>query len=388
VILAYGLWLAGLAITGHDPRVFIALERKAIFQGHGSQVIRYDKTFPYNGPGYEYDGGYFYLIALDPVHAGSYLDAPSARYSKILYPMTARVLALGRSDLIPYTLILINWLTLGLGTLFLAAWLKRHNIFPGLALLYSFYFGTFIGIQRDLTEPMSYSLVLAAIYLYDLGGRKRLLGSSACFALAILTRDKAAVFAILYGLAILLARTDAPGRIARVARNGPAAALFLAIAGLPMLVYKVFLHSWLGAAAGPLNGQAVPLNEQAAPLQGILAAHIPMNALLVESISVFLPTLIVTGLALWALKRRIWRLEIAVLLVMIELTVVTLNPAYFVEMRGVTRVGIAIVIGTLLCLPVFDRLTQGNRRWLVVCGVCWTSITIVEATAGLFLARS
>jgi hypothetical protein len=381
VFLVYGLWLAVYFASGHDARVFIALDRKAVAHRHAGGAIRYDPTFPYNGPGYGYDGGWFYLIALDPVHARDYVDSASLRYTKILYPVTARLLALGRADLIPYTLILVNWMALGLGTYFLAAWLRRRGLAPVYALLYSFYYGLFIGFQRDLTEPLSYALVLAAVYLYDFGGRRRLLGSSACFAPAILARDKAAVFAIIYGLALLFSGPEECTLSTRIMRNLPCTVLFLAIAGLPMLAYKLFLHFWLGAVN-------VPLNEQAAPLQGIFAAGIPVNALAVESISVFVPALICGSLAVWALWQRIWRVEVVLLLVMIELTVVTLNPGYFVDMRGVPRVGTSIVVTALLCLPWFDRVTRGNRTWLRICGMCWVAVTVVTATAALFLAAS
>jgi hypothetical protein len=381
VFLVYGLWIAIYFASGHDARVLIALDRKAVLRGHGSSVIRYDPTFPYSGPGYAYDGGWWYLIALDPAHAASYVDFPGYRYTKILYPLTARTLALGVANLIPYTLILVNWLALALGTLFLALWLKRRGVHPWLALLYPTYYGTFISFQRDLTEPMAYALVLAAIYLYDFGGRRRTLGASACFALAILTRDKSAIFAVLYGLALLFMPGNEERWYLRPVRNFRAAALFLAIAGAPILAYEAFLRVWLGAAG-------TPLNEQATPLQGILGHGVPTSSLGIEAVAVFVPATICAGLAAWALCRRIWRVEIFLLLLVIELTVVTLNPLYFVDARGVTRVGIAIVIAALLCLPALDEISGRRRWWLAACAVCWTSITAVWAVISLFLAVS
>ena len=44
-----------------------------------------------------YDGQFFLAIALDPVKARHYVDAPQYRYSHILYPMLARAVALGRT---------------------------------------------------------------------------------------------------------------------------------------------------------------------------------------------------------------------------------------------------------------------------------------------------
>jgi hypothetical protein len=381
VFLVYGLWIAMYFASGHDARVLIALDRKAVLRGHGSSAIHDDSTFPYSGPGYAYDGGWWYLIALDPIHAASYVDSAGYRYIKIIYPLTARALALGKADLIPYTLILVNWLALAFGTLFLALWLKRRGISHWLALLYPAYYGVFISFQRDLTEPLAYALVLAAIYLYGFGGRRRILGSSTCFALAALTRDKSAIFAVVYGLALLFVPQQGESRHFRPWRNLGPAALFLAIACAPLLVYEALLRVWLGSAG-------TPLNEQSVPLQGILSHGVPASSLAIESVSVFVPSMVCAGLALLALKRRIWRVEVFLLLLMIELTVVTLNPLYFVDARGVTRVGIAIVVAALLCLPAFDRLTGGRRWWVAVCGVCWASITVVWGITSLFLAAS
>lgn len=62
-----------------------------------------------------YDGQFTYFIARDGAGAEPFIDGASLRYQRIIYPLFARLLAVGQADLIPYTLILINVLALGIG---------------------------------------------------------------------------------------------------------------------------------------------------------------------------------------------------------------------------------------------------------------------------------
>src|SRR4029079_5166124 len=57
-----------------------------------------------------YDGQFFLYIARDPAGAVPYLDNPSYRYGRIVYPLAARGLALGRQDAIPLALIVLTLL--------------------------------------------------------------------------------------------------------------------------------------------------------------------------------------------------------------------------------------------------------------------------------------
>ena len=53
-----------------------------------------------------YDGQFIYYIARDPApeRVAGYLDVPAYRYQRILLPLLARLLALGRIDWIPWTI--------------------------------------------------------------------------------------------------------------------------------------------------------------------------------------------------------------------------------------------------------------------------------------------
>jgi hypothetical protein len=376
VFAVYGLYISAVFLFGQGAPTFIVLEKGNVQSSHTSSVIKLDPHWPYAAPGLGYDGQAYYFIALDPARARYYLDHPVDRYAKILYPMTARLLAFGQPDLIPYTLILVNWLAVALGTLAMAAWLKRKGLSPWFALAYGLYFGLFFSFARDLVEPLAYAWLALAVYLFDFGGKGRVVWAAICFSLAILTRDKSAVFAVAYAALLLvepLRDQRAHGwkeRAYAVVRGVPPSALLLAISGLPVLIYLAFLHRWLGS----VTAAALPTQEQGSPLQGF--AHMKSASLLIQTPTVFIPTLILTGLAVWALIRRIWRVEIFLLLATIDLSVVTLNPGYFVDPYGVPRVGISVVLAALLCFPAFDVLTKRNRSWFLLCSSCWVFMTV------------
>ena len=214
VLLLYGIWLGILLPHSHGARDFINIGRLYILRGHGSTLIHPDPyTDSLANPG-GFDGQFAYYIALDPLHATTYLDQPSYRLARILYPLLARALALGQPAAIPYTLLAVNWLALGGGTLALAAWLRRHNISAWFALIYGLYPGFLESLRYDLTEPLCYGLVALAIYLIDAAGPRRVLWAGLAFALAALARESALFFAIPYGLAQLLARpAPAPAQL-------------------------------------------------------------------------------------------------------------------------------------------------------------------------------
>ena len=98
--VGYGLVLVLLLATHDwDPQFFATL---------GPQWLRHD---PDNRKAS--DGIVFHAIAEKPFGDGM----PTAyRRERILYPLLAHVLALGRPSLIPWTLVLANWMAIILGT--------------------------------------------------------------------------------------------------------------------------------------------------------------------------------------------------------------------------------------------------------------------------------
>lgn len=370
VLAIYGIWLLIAAATGQDARDFARLGASyALASRHGA-ISWYDPRYHYFSAGY--DGQYDYYIAVDPTHAYQFIASPgyppAYRYTRILYPMLARLLALGQPAWVPFTLILINWLALAGGTLAVAAWLKRKDRSPWLALVYAFATGVFVGLLCDLNEPLAFGLVALGVYLSDFGGRRRIFWSAVAFGLALLARESVAVFPAVYGLALLLAGA---GRWrARVAAHWRSAVLFLGTAFLPFAAYKAFLTVWLGSAGVPAGVQPMLI-----PLAGLFALWPWHGDQIWQVVTVVLPAGIVTAVALWALRRGRATVEVWTLLANATLYVAMLWPASYLDAAAPARVSLGVVLGGLYCLPVFDALTRRNRRWLAVCAGLWTATT-------------
>lgn len=374
VLMVYAVWIAAYLLGGHDIRDLAVIGTKQLQQSDASAVIHSATAhyIPRDPKGY--DGQYAYFIALDPQNARYYTDYPTYRYTRILYPMLARTLAFGQPALIPYTLLLVNWLAIGGGALAVALWLRRKGYSPWLALIYAFAFGVLIGLQGDLTEPLAFVLVACGVYTLDFGfagnERRRIAASAGCFALAALTRETTAVFPVLYGGALLLDGAAWRGGWretwrAHVAGNWRRAAVFLGVALAPLALYKLALYAWLGSAGVPEQ-----VRFETIPFAGLFA-YWPWNGLrIVEIDVVVLPALICLGMGLWALRRGMREVALWVLLANILLFVLLLPASSYVDAFASARIALGVVLGALYCLPLFDRLTR-RRLWLVAASGFW-----------------
>lgn len=367
VLAIYGLFLIRFLGSGGDPRDFIVIGSKFIHRAGPSTVIKPDPSYHYLPNGY--DGQFAYYIAVDPINARYYIDDPAYRYTRILYPITARLLAAGQPALIPYTLIAINWLALGGGTLALAAWLRHKGCSPWFALVYGLDPGLYISLQRDLNEPLAYALVALGVYLFDFGGRRRVIWAALSFALAALARETTTFFALVYGLALLFASEEGKGWSARLAANWRQAALFLGLALAPLALYKGFLLLWLKSAGLSSDNSPVFI-----PFQGILSLWPWETNQTAAVICIIAPALICAGMGLWALWKRSWPVELWALLTNILLFVVFLAPASYVEIVGSERVTIGVVLAACCCLPCFDRLTGKKRWWYWSSSILWLGL--------------
>ena len=122
-------------------------------------------------------------MALDPVNARYYVDIPSYRYSRILYPVLVRGLSLFNPDWMPSMLLLVNLVAIVLGTWVVAAWCLEHGLSAWWGLVFAFYVGQVVSFTRDLNEPIAYGLVAVAVYVFERWPERRL-WSAVAFALA------------------------------------------------------------------------------------------------------------------------------------------------------------------------------------------------------------
>lgn len=180
-------------------------------------------------PGRGYDGQFSYRLAVDPSELqrranGVVLDSP-LRLQRITYPAISHVLALGRAELVPAALVLVNVLALGMLAL-LAATMARDAGRPPLAgLLVVGYFGFFTSLGRDLTEISTAVLLVSGLLAFD---RRHDLLAVGLVSAAVLSRESALLLYVVY-IAV---------QVSTGWRNGKGR---LATAGLAVLPVAVFL---------------------------------------------------------------------------------------------------------------------------------------------------
>jgi hypothetical protein len=362
VVLAYALNV-GFGLRHRSPEEFIHLGRVLVNKSQASPAISSRAgSYHYDGE-IGFDGQYAYFLAVDPVNARFYMDSPAYRYTRVLYPLAARVLALGRADWVPWTLILVNLAMIGVGTAALAAWLRRHKASAWYAAVYGFYPGVLITLTRDTTEVMAYGLVALAVYLFGRGRMESrgggLLPAAMVFALAILTRETAAIFAIGYALAVL-----ASGRGAwrqRLSQNWRRAALFVAIWAVPIALWKLFLRFWLGSFGLDAHIERVPFLG--------IASWYPWNSGQVDEVGiVVIPAMLCGIVAAWAIIRGIRRVETWLLVANVLILVVLLESPAYNDISSSGRITIGVVLAAMLCVPY---LALRRRAWIWAAAVLW-----------------
>ena len=400
-----------------SPEAYIHLGQALVKKSQASPAISSRAaSYHYDGQ-IGFDGQYAYFLAVDPVNARDYMDSPAYRYTRVLYPLTARLLALGRADLVPWTLILVNLAMIAAGTAALAAWLRRHGASAWYAAVYGFYPGVFITLMRDTTEVMAYGLVAVAVFLFDAGGphpalpqRGRelnnlpalpqsgrelnnlpalpqsgtelnhlppplagegrgggIIPAAIFFALAILARETAAIFAIGYTLALLAAPTPTLPRerggelLRRLHRNWRRAAVFVAIWAVPIAAWKIFLRFWLGSFGLDAHIEHVPFLG--------IASWFPWNAGQVDEVRiVVIPGVLCGIVAAWAIIRGIRRVETWLLLANVVILIVLLERPAFNDISSSGRITIGVVLAAILCVPY---LAGRLRTWIWAAAALW-----------------
>lgn len=362
VLLIWGSWYLLFFAQGHDPRDLILVSDDTIRHSTMSSVIRVDPTYHYHA---SYDGEFAYFLALDPQHAAGYLDKPIYRYTRILYPMMARLLALGQPQLIPWTLILVNLLAMTLGTLVVASWLQRKGYSPWFGLLFGLSPGLVIGMQYDLNEPTAIALAAAGMAFLTWEEQQRLRHwwlAGLAFAAAALAREATLIIPACIVLTTLLWPRHVGDR--RVALQ------FAALVFSPFLLYRLFLTWWLG----PSLHSALPADVlPAPPLTAYLAPHTRFPFVsVVDIVTVVLPALAVLLLAIPAWWKARWRDGLLLALIVQIIYFVVLTPSVWLDdMLGLPRVAAVIPVAALFCLPQLNRQTRHNRLWLATTCTLW-----------------
>jgi hypothetical protein len=283
-----------------------------------------------------YDGQFAYYIARDPLHGWQYCDVPAYRYQRILYPLLARLLALGQEAWILYALPLVNLIALGAGTWLTERILRRYRMSRWYALTYGLYAGQLMSVRLNLNEPLSYTLVLAGILAAE---RDRWRWGVLFFTLAALAKETALVFVGGY-LLFLLARRQW-GRFAGLALG----------VGLPFLAWQGVLWAWLGRP-GLGSGGAGATGWELVPYRGLWSVGaVDLRALALLALVMVPLAVIPSLLSLWAAGRDLWqgRWHPFTTMLLANALVMLFTPqSTYREPLGMLRLTTGLVIGTIL----------------------------------------
>ena len=325
--------LALLATHEWDPRFFAT---------RGPQWERHDP-----GLRKQADGTIFFEFAVDPVAAADRF--PRFRTARLLYPLAARILALGRVALVAWALVVLNVAAIVLGTEVLYRVLERRGLPGWVALAYGGWGGLGLALLHDTAEPLGYLCVLLGVVAQDRG--RPLLGGVA-FLAALLTRETVVLVVAPY---LLL-----QGGSARpAARWAPAVAVF-GTWGL-----------WLLTVALVGGGPAVPEELPRLPLIGYLSTRlIDLPATLLYLVA---PAFMVTAPALAGLRRQ--PTDAALWAVLLNALLVFWLPPRTAELLWHSgRIATGLVVATLLATPLAHSTPRVWRALalLFVSSASWT----------------
>jgi hypothetical protein len=179
-----------------------------------------------------YDGQFAYFIARDGAGAEPYMDGASLRYQRILYPLLARALSLGRAEIVPYMLVIINVLALGIGAGALAYLISYFGGNGYLALGYTLWVGNIFALRFDLHEILAFTFGLVAIIFYI---RQQYIRAIALLIFATMTKEIGFLVAIGLGLHATFER-----------RKWRWASLIIGAPLLTFLLWWLFMRLWFG----------------------------------------------------------------------------------------------------------------------------------------------
>ena len=208
---------------------------------------------------YGYDGQFFYQICHDPWilnPAGKFMDVPAYRYQRILYPLSARLLAFGHSGLFAYTLVAVNLLAILGGSFYIFLFLKATGGNPWFTFFYPLFGGLLLCTLKDLAEPLALFFLTAAFYYSD---RRNPLPLFFCLSLMLLSREFFFIFIPFFLLDTLWLR--------------PSLKQFMAVllSITPWLLWEYYIYLRLG-----LSPFSAGKGNFSPPLEGFLETTLPL----------------------------------------------------------------------------------------------------------------
>jgi hypothetical protein len=303
-----------------------------------------------------YDGQFNYFIAIDPdpLRAAPHLDVPAYRYQHVLYPLLARVLALGSSAAIPWTLAGINLLCLAVFCLLAGELLEQRGGSRWAAVPIGLWAGLLGAVRLDLSEPLALVLVAAALYIAGPRLDRRILPAALLLALAMLAKETMLPFLLGWTVWLMLQREYRKGA-------------WIASALMPFIGMQIWLWTVFGSL-GLGSGGAGATPFEVIPFAGLIRIGAASLAVLAVLAVVYLPGLLLpTVFGLVAPLRDLWRRQTSPegwLLLVNALMIVCAPLATFREPLGILR----LACGLIFCLWLYAaarRIQWWNKVGLV-----------------------
>jgi hypothetical protein len=293
-----------------------------------------------------YDGQFAYWLAIDPspAAAGTHFDVPAYRYQRLLYPLLARLLALGQPALVPWTLLLINVVAQVAGTWAVEAWLAVRGVSRWYALTYGLWVGLVAGVRLDLTEPLSYALTALALLALD---RKRPWLAALCLALAMLTKETAVVFWAALVLSAVLAKDRR------------------ALAGwLASLIPLVMVQAWLWFSFGTIgltSGGYLATPFEWLPYMGLWrVATVSLPALILLG-AISIPIAVLPSVwGIVAAVRRVWQRDWSPVVLALGANAALIAVLPFSTFREPLAL-VRLASGLVLCTVLFGAQSRSQR---------------------------
>ncbi len=317
---------------------------------------RFAELDPEGEPGYDGQFSYYMARCLAPERVSAYLDVPAYRYQRILYPLLARVFALGRVANVPWTLLGLNWVVHGLATLGVCWVLREQQIPVRYALIYGLWVGQIASVGLDLHEPLAYGLIVAA------------------WVMRMRRRDD--MFALLISLALFAKETTLIFWVAAIFplyRNHiQRSSLWILLSGgLLFTLWQFWLWQTFGAV-GIASGGDMATGFEWIPFMGIIrVAFVNLKAfglfLLIFGPMILLPSL--WGLVVsW--RERSWLLDDWALLSLLLHSVLILFLPFstFREPLGLVRIATGLVLSVLMVASKnrYHRVLNYGMFWIAL----------------------
>jgi len=276
-----------------------------------------------------YDGQFVYAIAQKGLDAAPNLDNPPYRLQRIFLPWLIGVISFHNPILVPWNILLVNFMAI-LGTVYvMGKWLRQHNTSVWYALTYGLYVGTLMAYSRDVTEPLAYFLAACGLFLWL---TKRPFAAVVLFAFAALTKEQTMLFPI--GLALAELFQFHWKRI-----------FILGLTAVPLLIWEAYLYFVFGQI--PLtSGPSVLLF----PLWGILSQLSLDPGRLSGLLFVAIPAVLLLGIAIYLIVQN-RRMSLAWLLLIQAVFVILLPLDVYEHLMHVGRNAGGLVVTAVFIFP-------------------------------------